>query len=124
MTDDFSFQPFEVEESFRQILNLNYYAKRHIGYRPKKILPTGQIPLLLQLGAPHRLRKASKSEENPAFNEGWIDGFQTTPTWKALRTTLTSWVWCLIRSDSIPCLVMTWRHSPMAHLTRERLHRR
>ena len=83
MTDDFSFQPFEVEESFRQILNLNYYAKGHIGYRTEKILPTGQVPLLLQLGAPHRLRKASKSEENPAFNEGWIDGFQTAPTWQA-----------------------------------------
>ena len=81
MAEDFVFQPFEVEGPFKQFLHFTFYAKGHIGYQTEKILPTGQIPLLITLGAPHRLGKAPKVDANPSFSEGWVDGFQTTPTW-------------------------------------------
>ncbi|MEM8959839.1 MAG: helix-turn-helix domain-containing protein [Acidobacteriota bacterium] len=78
---DFHFQPFEPDPPLDLVLTQTFYARGRIPYRSDKILPTGLIPVLFNLGNPHRLGKAADPESNPSFAHGWVDGFQTTPTY-------------------------------------------
>lgn len=79
--NDFHFEMFEPPAEATALLRGSFYARGRIGYQTEKIIPTGQIAVLFNLGNPHRLGKAENPADNPAFERGWIDGFQTTPTW-------------------------------------------
>ena len=78
---NFQFDSYDPPEDLRRYLRGSFFAKGRIPYRTEKILPTGQIAVLFNLGNPHRLGKSPDPERNDAFPHSWIDGFQTSPNY-------------------------------------------
>ena len=78
---DFRFLPFHPDPPLDLVLQRTFFARGRIPYRSDKILPTGLIPVLFNLGKPHRLGKSPEPERNRSFDHSWLDGLQTTPTY-------------------------------------------
>ncbi len=78
---DFQFISFEPDPTLDLVLQRSFLARGRIPYRSDKILPTGLIPVLFNLGNPHRLGKSPDPEENQSFSHSWVHGFQTTPSY-------------------------------------------
>lgn len=78
---DFQFDSFDPPRELSRCLRSSFFAKGRIRYRTDKILPTGLIPALFNLGRPHRVGKSPDPDENAVFSHSWVDGFQSTPTY-------------------------------------------
>jgi len=76
----FEFLPFAPGPDLEPILDGTFFARGRIPYRSDKILPTGLIPVLFTLGAPHRMGKSVDPALNEEFAHSWLEGLQTTPT--------------------------------------------
>lgn len=76
---EFQFNTFEASAQLGRILTSSFYAKGRIPYRTEKILPTGKIAVLFNIGKPHRLGRSPEPDQNPAFPHSWIDGMRTSP---------------------------------------------
>lgn len=80
---DFQFVTFDPDPPLGLVLQRSFFARGNIPYRCDKILPTGLIPVLFNLGHPHRLGKSPEPGENAAFSHSWVEGLQTTPNYNA-----------------------------------------
>ncbi len=77
---DFEFRPFEPEPALRKYIRRTFYARGRIPYSTEKILPTGYIVAIFNLGAPHRLGKSPHDGDQRTYRH-WVEGLQTTPNY-------------------------------------------
>jgi len=78
---DFTYRFFPPPPGLCRLMSGTFYACGRITYRYDKILPTGLVAALFNLGAPHRLGKSTAVGRNRRFAAGWLHGIQTTPVY-------------------------------------------
>lgn len=76
---DFDFRPYKPQRALQPFVHQIFYAKGRIPYKFDKILPNGNIVLIINFGNPHKIGKDPDVDNNPICTNSWLDGLQTSP---------------------------------------------